>query len=97
MDVLFRGRRLQRCFEDSRTAAREWGPVVGARYIERIHQMVTAGRLADLFALRALDFHPLAGDRAGQYAMRLSGRMRLIVTIPEDGMLMVEEVVDYHG
>ncbi len=97
MDVLFRTRRLQRCFEDSRAAAREWGPTVGARYVERIHQLIHAERLADLFALRALDFHPLTGDRAGQHAMRLSGRMRLIVTSTADGALMVEEVVDYHG
>ena len=44
----------------------------------------------------AVDLHPLTGDRDGQYAMRLTGQMRLILTIDGDRHVTVEEVVDYH-
>lgn len=52
--------------------------------------------MEDLRANRALDVHALRGNRAGQHALRLTGRMRLIVTFTETGA-EIEEVVDYHG
>ena len=70
---------------------------VGERYILRIRQLIAAPDLQTLYALRALDFHPLTGDRAGQHALRLTGRMRLIVTIEDERTIRIEEVVDYHG
>lgn len=48
--------------------------------------------------MHALDFHVLRGSRAGQYAVRLTGQMRLILEPGEDdGTLIVVEVADYHG
>ncbi len=94
--MLFRSRKLQRCAERNADALREWGPVVGLRYILRIRQLLAAPDLAMLYNLRALDFHPLTGDRAGQHALRLTGRMRLIVTVEDERTVRIEEVVDYH-
>jgi plasmid maintenance system killer protein len=54
-------------------------------------------RLDDLHLIRALDFHPLTGDRDGQYSVRLTGRMRLILERDGDRSVSVVEVVDYHG
>ena len=53
-------------------------------------------RVEHLYEIRPLNFHPLSGDRRGQYALRLTGRMRLIVTIGDERAIIVEEVVDYH-
>jgi plasmid maintenance system killer protein len=47
--------------------------------------------------VRQFDLHPLTGDRARQHAIRLTGQMRLIVTVLDDQTIQVEEVVDYHG
>jgi proteic killer suppression protein len=58
--------------------------------------MIAARDLADLSGTRSLGVHALTGDRRGQLAMRLTGQMRLIFTVDE-GTLIVEEVVDYHG
>ena len=77
-------------------AVREWGPVVGQRHILRIRQLLAAPDLATLYNLRALDFHPLTGDRVDQDALRLTGRMRLIVTVQGERAIRIEEVVDYH-
>lgn len=96
MDVAFRSRRLQQRYERSAEAIRAWGPDVGRRYIQRVESLFGADRIQDLYQVRAFDLHPLTGDRAGQYAMRLTGQMRLILTIDGDRHVTVEEVIDYH-
>ena len=97
MEVRFRTRRLERCFERIGLAVREWGPDAGARYVERVRIIRRARSFDDLYGFRALALHPLHGDRHGQFALRLTGRMRLIVERGDDrGTVIVAEVVDYH-
>ncbi len=76
---------------------REWGPVVGQRYIDLVETLETAERVDHLYEITPLHFHPLTGDRRGQYALRLTGQMRLIVTVDDEQAVTIEEVVDYHG
>ena len=97
MEILFRTRRLERCFTEGSRAVREWGPVVGRRYIQRVNVLMQARGLADLRNTPPLHFHALTGDRSGQYAIRLTGQVRLVMTFPNPGTAMIEEVVDYHG
>lgn len=96
MDIRFRTRRLERCFFDSSRATREWGTVVGRRYVQRVEALKAADRFETLFDVRALDLHPLREGRRGQYAVRLTGGMRLIIT-RDAGVVTVEEVTDYHA
>ena len=97
MEVDFRTRRLERCAQHVAAAVRAWGPEVGPRYIERVQLLQEIPSLESLFSFRALGFHPLRGDRRGQFALRLTGRMRLIVERgPVEGSVTVVEVVDYH-
>lgn len=72
------------------------GPVVGRRYVDRLDTIGDAQAVADLYHIRSWDLHPLRGDRTGQFAIRLTGQMRLIIIIADDG-ITVEEVTDYHG
>ena len=97
MEIRFRSRRLQRAFEQRNRAAREWGPIVGERYVERVRTLQRALRAEYLYDIRSLNLHPLTGDRRGQHALRLTGRMRMIVTIEDEQTIIIEEVVDYHG
>ena len=96
MEIRFRNRRLQRAFEQPGRAIREWGPATGQRYIDRVETLESTERVEHLYEIRPLNFHPLSGDRRGQYALRLTGRMRLIVTVENERTIIVEEVVDYH-
>ena len=96
MNVSFRSRKLARCYADINLAIREWGPDVGRRYVRRVDLPRAARSIEDLWPQRALDLHPLRGNRAGQHALRITGRMRLIVTFSDTGA-RIEEVVDYHG
>ena len=97
MEIRFRTRRLERCFIEASRAVREWGPDVGRRYVQRVNVIMQARGLDDLANTPPLHFHMLTGDRAGQYAMRLTGQIRLVMTFPDPGTGMIEEVVDYHG
>ena len=87
---------MQRCFDRRAEAIRRWGPVVGNRYVERVGYLYDAARVSDLYDVRAFDCHPLGGDRQRQYGLRLTGQMRLIVTVRGDQAVTVEEVTDYH-
>jgi plasmid maintenance system killer protein len=81
VDVRFRTRKLQRSFERSAEATRAWGPDVGRRHVQRVTALVAADRVADLYQIRAFDLHPLTGERRGQLALRLTGEVRLILTV----------------
>jgi plasmid maintenance system killer protein len=97
MKVYFRTNRLERAYFESRIAHREWGKAVGSRYALRIRQIIAAKAVADLYTLAGAHFHPLTGDREGQYGITLLGLSRLVVTLDEAGpSVMVIEVVDYH-
>ncbi len=98
MQVRFRTRRLERRFNNSRQAVRELGPVVGERYVERVEMLKAVERFEHLYDIRMLDLHPLRGDRRSQYAIRLTGAVRLIISRdPVRAGVIVEEVTDYHG
>jgi proteic killer suppression protein len=98
MEIRFHTSKLRRCFEDSGRAVREWGADVGTRYVQRLLVLQASERLDDVYENRAFDLHPLRGDRRGQYAIRLTGAVRLIVTADADRRgVTVEEVTDYHG
>lgn len=96
MQVSFRTRRLERCYRDSSRAIREWGPQVGRRFVQRIDALLESGQRSDIQEVRAYDLHPLAGDRRGQHALRLTGQVRLIVSFDSETSVTIEEVVDYH-
>ncbi len=97
MEVEFGNRQLERRYQRSAEATRAWGPEVGPRYIRRINQIRALPHVRALFELRAANLHPLTGDRAGQHAVRLTGGVRLILTLLSDNGVRVEEVIDYHG
>jgi plasmid maintenance system killer protein len=49
-----------------------------------------------LFDMASLRLHPLTGDRQGFYALTLSGRWRLILTVEGDAVI-IEEVTNHYG
>lgn len=97
MEVTFRRRELERRYASSREAIRAWGPLVGVRFIDRVDSLRQVANVEELYLIRPYDFHPLTGDRRGQHSIRLTGQVRLIVTIQSQREVTVEEVVDYHG
>lgn len=80
-------------------AIRRWGDAVGRRYVQRISILQTADSVEDLYRIPQFRFHPLSGDRKGQFALTLIDRWRLIVSFPyyDRKTVQVEEVSDHYG
>lgn len=98
MEIAFASRRLRRCYERSSQAVREWGPIVGTRYIQRIEILYAAREFSELFEFRSLRVHPLKGSRRGRYAITLTGQWRLIVTKgTTESQVRIEEVSNHYG
>ncbi len=98
MRVRFRTRRLQRQAESESLARRGYGLVVGRRFIQRVDALEEASAFESLFQVRAFDLHRLRGDRAGSYAMRLTGFDRLILTYDEAAdEIWIEKVSKHYG
>lgn len=103
--------RLERDCSDDRRASRRFGPERWATLRRRLASLSAAPTLRDLEGVPG-KFHPLVGDRAGQFAMTVSASHRLIFVpdhnpvpmTPDGGIdrdqitrVRILEVVDYHG
>ena len=97
MEVLFATNRLQQCYEDFKRREREWGPQVARKYVQRIEILYAAKRLEELFSIKSLRLHPLAGHRAREYSVTLHDRWRLIITKEGDSAVRVKEVTNHYG
>lgn len=99
MEVRFRTRKLERQYVESRLAERAYGKEVARKYIQRVNIIRACVDFGELMAQRPLACHPLRGDRAGQYAIKLTGFIRLIVTFEagEIDVVCIEEVSKHYG
>ena len=97
MEVHFTTNRLKRCYEESKRATQEWGPEVARRYIQRVEILYAVERFEELYTIRVLRLHPLTGDRAGEHAITLLGRWRMIVTNEGERSVRVKEVNIHYG
>ena len=99
MQVKFRTKQLQRCYESHKAAAREWGAEVARRYVQRIGILYAAETVEDLHRIPVLRLHPLKGNRQGQHALWLTTRARLIITFTGKTATIawIEEVSKHYG
>ena len=109
MDISFRTRQLRKLCEQRKVAERRLGPDGARKLIARLADLRAAACVADLRAGRP---HPLSGDRHGQFALSLSGGLRLVFAPDQtqddylmDGVIdwslvravRIEFIGDYHG
>ena len=99
MQIEFRTRKLQKQYEDHRVAEKAYGKEVARRYIERVNIIQESNNFNELQSLPGLHCHPLKGDRKGQWAIKLTGYYRLIITLKEERLQIVciEEVSKHYG
>ena len=96
MEVSFESRKLRRCYEDSSRANREWGSIVGRRYIRWVNELRALPTFNDLFAIVHMRAHPFK-SRPGSFALTMTGRWRLLVRQGErPDQVIVEEVSNHY-
>ena len=97
MEVHFRSNHLQRNYEESVRAIRQWGPEVGRKYITRINELLRIKDFHGAYSIRAMRLHPLKGPKEGLLSIHLAGRWRLIVTQGDtDESVIIEEVSNHY-
>ena len=65
MKIYFANRRLERAGESPQAAVREWGTVIGMRYLQRLRFIHNVPRFDDLRGHQFLRLHKLKGKRLG--------------------------------
>ena len=98
MKVSYANATLERCATDLKRAERQWKTSgVAEAYYNRVPVLMAIDNLEELHLFQGFDFHPLHGDREGQYAITLEGLWRLIFEhSPDDDEIIIVEVKDYH-
>ena len=96
MEVFFRTRRLERNYQRSAGAVREWGAVVGRKYVTRINQLRRLRNFREAYEVRAFALHQLRGERRGTFAISLNERWRLIISKGDSEEIVVIEEVSNH-
>ena len=97
MYIEFSKNRLAQAGSSMAEAIRYLGVPGGRKYIQRIAVLKAVDNFNQLFGHRALQLHLLKGDRAGLYAMRLTGNYRLIIEKIKEDRIRIMDVEDYHG
>ena len=98
MEIRFKTKKLEKQYISSSEAIKAYGLQVAKKYITRINILQSANSFEDLYSMPTLKFHPLTGDRKGEYAISLTGYYRLIIT--QDGetfdIAKIEEVSKHY-
>ncbi len=97
MEIAFSSNRLTAASLSLSESIRLFGVPIGRKYIQRLAIIRAVERFTELYGHRTLRLHPLKGDRAGQYAMTLSGNYRLIIERISEDTVRILGVEDYHG
>ena len=78
-------------------ASRLFGIPTGRKYLQRLAVLRATDEFTQLYGHRALRLHPLKGNRAGQYAIALTGNYRLTMERIAEDTVRIIDVEDYHG
>ncbi len=98
MNVVFKNARLRKAYESKREATKNFGEL-GRTYISRINTIYACETVEDFRSFPQLKFHALKGQRKGQFAISLSGNLRLIITIKrvkKQTLIRIEEVSKHY-
>ncbi len=89
LTVKFSKRYLEKCYRKESEAIRRWGVDVGKKYIMRVSILYAVESINDLYKIPQLKFHPLKGDRKGQYAISSTERSRLIIKVKDNQIIII--------
>jgi toxin HigB-1 len=97
VEIEFSSNHLANASTSLSEASRLFGVPIGRKYIQRLAVLRATDKFSQLYGLQALRFHPLKGNRSGQYAIMLTGNYRLIIEKIKEDVVRIVNVEDYHG
>jgi len=98
LEIKFKTNKLQKQYENSKDAVKAYGMDVAKKYIQRVNILKSAKSFEELYKIPQLKFHPLTGNRNGEFAISLTGFYRLIITNDGDSfdIAKIEEVSKHY-
>lgn len=111
IDITWSNRKLERDCSNDRNGVRRFGAERWGVLKRRLASLAAAPTLEDMRQVPG-NTHALTGDRAGQFAIGVTGSYRLVFhpsndalsPLPDGGVdrrlvisIRIDEVVDYHG
>lgn len=109
MRIYYSSKKFRRQCLEEKEGNKTWGIAVAAKVRLRLKELEAARTLADISKLPPPRCHPLKGDRLGQFAVCVTGQVRLIFKpdgelqqsdaqngLSEIQEIIVLEVTDYH-
>jgi proteic killer suppression protein len=90
---------LRRLYTEAEFRLSRLGPEITRAFRRKVQLLANTVDERDIRAMRSLRMEKLAGDRAGQYSIRLNDQFRLIFNLKTDSrgrVVIIIEVVDYH-
>lgn len=98
MEIKFKTKKLEKQYINHKEAEKAYGKDVARKFIQRINLLKSAKNFEELFNIPTLKFHPLKGQREGEFAMKLTGFYRLIITNDNDvfDIAKIEEVSKHY-
>lgn len=108
MNLEFKTNKLKKQCENPKEAQKTYGEKMGNKLTQRVNELRSAINLDDVSKNKANGFHPLDGDRKGEFAVILVQPHRLIFKpvfenseetsdLSAINIVKIEEVIDYHG
>jgi plasmid maintenance system killer protein len=110
MRITYKKNKLEKQLSNASEIKKNFG-VNAKRVSSRLDDIISSPTLAVLMQIPAANCHSLSGDRAGQWAVDVSGNFRLIFEIDEEPIpktedgsintsavknICIVEIVDYH-
>ena len=98
LEIRFKTKKLEKQYTNHKEAERAFGKDVARKFIQRIAILKSAKNFDDLFKISILKIHPLKGPREGEFAIKLTGFYRLIITNDGDvfDIAKIEEVSKHY-
>ena len=90
MEIDYRKNKLRKQCSEASEIKRAFG-VNAKRVSSRLDEITSSPNLAVLIQIPAANCHPLTGNRAGEWAVDISGNFRLIFEIADDPMPLKED------
>jgi proteic killer suppression protein len=99
VEVEFATKKLEKCYREFAAGVRAWGRAVARKYIQRVDILMEAANIDEIRRIPELGWHPLKGDKKGQFAMILHDRWRLTISLrgTKARIVRVEEVSKHYG
>lgn len=84
MVVTFKNKRLEKSITDPQKLIKAYGLQRAKKIKQRYQEMMASATLEALSKIPAAYLHPLTGDRAGQWAVKITGNERLCFIITHE-------------